>query len=224
MAISRSVGAVPREHRGRSIGFHDPVDRLRHPEGYLNMTDADHGPVSDLESATWWTRGKAVIIDALLFFGAMLVPVLLVIVAVVMAWDEAADGTSFTAASAGLLVVGIISGVGVFVWSGWLFGYRQGVTGSTPGKRRLKIRLVDVASGEAPGGAKGVGRWLVPGLVGGIQGVGNVLQVIDYLWPLWDSKNQRLIDKVFKTRVVVGATATESTDDWLPSSPSSPIS
>ena len=188
------------------------------------MTDADHDPVSDLESATWWTRGKAVIIDALLFFGAMLVPVLLVIVAVVMAWDEAADGTSFTAASAGLLVVGIISGVGVFVWSGWLFGYRQGGTGSTPGKRRLKIRLVDVASGEAPGGAKGVGRWLVPGLVGGIQGVGNVLQVIDYLWPLWDSKNQRLIDKVFKTRVVVGATATESTDDWLPSSPSSPIS
>ena len=183
------------------------------------MTDADHDPVSDLESATWWTRGKAVIIDALLFFGAMLVPVLLVVVAVVMAWDEAADEFSFTGGSVGLLVVGIISGVGVFVWGGWLFGYRQGATGSTPGKRRLKIRLVDVDSGEAPGGAKGVGRCLVPALVGGIQGVGNVLQLIDILWPLWDSRNQRLIDKVFRTRVVVGAEATESTDDWMPSSP-----
>ena len=54
--------------------------------------------------------------------------------------------------------------------------------------------------------------------------IGNVLQLIDILWPLWDSRNQRLIDKVFRTRVVVGAGATESTDDWLPSSPSSPIS
>ena len=183
------------------------------------MSDADHDPVSELESATWWTRGKAVIIDAALFFGAVLVPVLLVVVAVVMAWDEAAADISFTGASVGLLVVGIISGVGVFVWSGWLFGYRQGVTGSTPGKRRLKIRLVDVTSGEAPGGARGVGRWLVPGLVGGIQGIGNILQLLDYLWPLWDSRNQRLTDKVFRTRVVVGATATQSTDDWMPSSP-----
>jgi uncharacterized RDD family membrane protein YckC len=183
------------------------------------MTDAYLDPVSDLESATWWTRAKAAIIDALLFFGALLVPVLLVVVAVVMAWDEAADEASFTGASVGLLVVGIISGVGVFVWGGWLFGYRQGVTGSTPGKRRLKIRLVDVTSGEAPGGARGVGRWLVPGLVGGIQGIGNILQLLDYLWPLWDSRNQRLSDKVFRTLVVVGAAATQSTDDWMPSSP-----
>lgn len=183
------------------------------------MTDAEHDPVSELESATWWTRGKAIIIDAALFFGALLVPVLLVVVAVVMAWDEATDEASFTGASVGLFVVGIISGVGVFVWGGWLFGYRQGVTGSTPGKRRLKIRLVDVTSGEAPGGARGVGRWLVPGLVGGIQGIGNILQLLDYLWPLWDSRNQRLIDKVFRTRVVVGAGATKSTDDWMPSSP-----
>lgn len=183
------------------------------------MTDADLDPVSDLESATWWTRGKAAIIDALLFFGALLSPVLLVVGAFVAAWDEAAEEFSFTGGSVGLLVVGIISGVGVFVWGGWLFGYRQGVTGNTPGKRRLRIRLVDADSGEAPGGAKGVGRWLVPGLVGGIQGVGNILQLIDILWPLWDSRNQRLIDKVFRTRVVVGAEATESTDDWMPSSP-----
>ena len=183
------------------------------------MTDADLDPVSDLESATWWTRGKAAIIDALLFFGALLSPVLLVVGAFVAAWDEAAEEFSFTGGSVGLLVVGIISGVGVFVWGGWLFGYRQGVTGSTPGKRRLKIRLVDVTSGEAPGGARGVGRWLVPGLVGGIQAIGNILQLLDYLWPLWDSRNQRLTDKVFRTRVVVGATATQSTDDWMPSSP-----
>ena len=30
------------------------------------MTDAEHDPVSGLESATWWTRGKAIIVDPVL--------------------------------------------------------------------------------------------------------------------------------------------------------------
>ena len=188
-------------------------------ESLGRQTVPDGGCHDGIAPASWWTRAKAAVIDALLFFGALLSPVLLVVGAFVAAWDEAAEEFSFTGGSVGLLVVGIISGVGVFVWGGWLFGYRQGVPGNTPGTRRLRIRLVDVDSGEAPGGAKGVGRWLVPCLVGGIQGIGNILQLIDILWPLWDSKNQRLIDKVFKTRVVVGATATQSTDDWMPSSP-----
>ena len=38
--------------------------------------------------------------------------------------------------------------VAVVVWAGWLFGYRQGVTGTTPGKRRLGIRLIDIETGE----------------------------------------------------------------------------
>ena len=67
-----------------------------------------------------------------------------------------------------------------------------------------------------------MGRWLVPGLIGGIQGVGYVIQLIDYLWPLWDGKNQRLIDKVLKTRVVVGL-PTDGSDDG-PEPPVSPIS
>ena len=64
-----------------------------------------------------------------------------------------------------------------------------------------------------------MGRWLVPGIVGGIQGIGNALQLIDILWPLWDSKNQRLIDKVFKTRVLVGSPAGVDTGPPLPESP-----
>jgi len=30
----------------------------------------------------------------------------------------------------------------------------------------------------------------------------NVFSLIDYLWPLWDDENQRVTDKMFKTRVV----------------------
>ncbi len=180
------------------------------------------GPVAELEAATWRRRAAAVLIDGLLFIGALVVPVVLVLVAVISAWDEATDDFTFTGGETGLLTVGILTGIGVFVWAGWLFGYRQGVTGTTPGKRRLGIRLVSADTGEAPGGAKGVGRWLVPGLVGGIQGVGNAIQLIDYLWPVWDSKNQRLIDKVFRTRVVVGSPAIVVDD--RPELPASPIS
>ena len=180
------------------------------------------GPVAELEAATWRRRAAAVLIDGLLFIGALVVPVVLVLVAVISAWDEATDDFTFTGGETGLLTVGILTGIGVFVWAGWLFGYRQGVTGTTPGKRRLRIRLVSAETGEAPGGAKGVGRWLVPILIGGIQGIGNAIQLIDYLWPVWDSKNQRLIDKVFRTRVLVGLPIAEASDG--PELPASPIS
>ena len=159
-----------------------------------------------MEAASWWTRGKAARIDGLIFLAPMLVPVVAMTLAgfVVASDRKATSGLDFTAGTTALVVVGIVFGVGVLVWAGWLCGNRQGVTGTTPGKRRMGIHLVDAASGEAPGGPKGVGRWLVPGLVGGIQGIGNIVQLIDYLWPLWDSKKQRLTDKAFRTRVVVG--------------------
>ena len=179
-------------------------------------------PVAELEAATWRSRALAVLIDGLMFIGMLVVPVVLVIVAVVSAWDEATDEYTFTGGETGLLTAGILAGIGVFVWAGWLVGYRQGVTGTTPGKRPLRIRLVNAETGEAPGGAKGVGRWLVPILIGGIQGAGNAIQLIAYLWPLWDSKNQRLIDKVFRTRVMVGLPIAEASDG--PELPASPIS
>ena len=185
------------------------------------MTD-DASSDSILEAATWWTRGKAAIIDALSFFAALFVPIILAAIGFVVAWDEDRDELVFAAVSVLVVAVGLILVAAVFVWGGWLFGYRQGVTGTTPGKRRLRIRLVDVDTGGAPGGARGVGRWLVPGMIGGIQGFGNVIQLIDYLWPLWDPKKQRLADKVFRTRVVVGLPS-DGADDGPPP-PVNPIS
>ena len=186
------------------------------------MTDAVHPTESALEAAAWWTRGKAAIVDALIFFAALIAPMVLTIIGFVVAWDENRDEFDFTAASVLVVIVGLGLAVVVVVWGGWLFGYRQGITGLTPGKRRLRIRLVDADTDEVPGGAKGVGRWLVPFLIGFVQGFGTVIQLIDILWPLWDSKNQRLIDKVLKTRVVVGQPS-DGTDDG-PAPPVSPIS
>ena len=101
----------------------------------------------------------------------------------------------------------LLGGIGclvVTVWIVWLFGYRQGVTGKTPGKRAAGTRLTRIGTGEAPGGGTGVGRILVPWLiVVGTVGLGAAYVIIDYLWLLWDDDNQRLTDKMFKTQVVV---------------------
>jgi len=160
---------------------------------------------SGLEPASWWTRGKAAILDFLIFIAMCLIPIVLIIISLGVAYDEYWGEYDFSGGTTFLLIMGILLGIAALVWSGWFFGYRQGVTGTTPGKRSQTICLVDAESGEAPGGARGVGRWLVPGLIGGAaQGIGNAIQLIDLLWPLWDPEKQRLIDKVFKTRVILG--------------------
>jgi uncharacterized RDD family membrane protein YckC len=138
------------------------------------------------------------IVDILIFMLAALIPTVMVVVGLVTVVDEE---TNYDTAWVGwiLFAIGLVLWLVVMVWAGWKFGWRQGVTGVTPGKRRLGIRLVDVGTGEAPGGARGLGRWLVPGL---INSVVNVFSLIDYLWPLWDDENQRVTDKMFKTWVV----------------------
>ena len=183
----------------------------------------DESENAALVAATWWTRGKAAIVDILIFLAVGLAPGAVFFAGFVVAWDErrpgVPEGFSFDAAAVLLIVIGGILILGWLIWGGWLFGYRQGVTGLTPGKRRLGLHLVDGASALVPGGAKGVGRWLIPGIVGGTQGIGSALQLIDILWPLWDAKNQRLIDKVFKTRVLVGSPAVVDDGPPLPESP-----
>ena len=91
--------------------------------------------------------------------------------------------------------------VPVLFFGVWPFGYRQGVTGTTPGKRHAGTRLTKIGTGEAPGGAVGMLRLLVPNLIN--FPTFGVYMIIDHLWPLWDKDNQRLTDKMCKTQVVV---------------------
>ncbi len=169
------------------------------------MTDFNPAPPPEpgvepgsLVPSGWWRRAKAVIIDILIWFAAGLIPLVMLIVGLVFALDDEIGGESSDVGWL-LFFIGVVACAGVMVWAGWKFGWRQGVTGTTPGKNRLGIRLVDIATGEAPGGARGLGRWVVPSLINSVL---NVFQLIDYLWPLWDDENQRVTDKMFKTRVV----------------------
>ncbi len=161
--------------------------------------DADPMDVSGAPvPAGWWRRGKALIIDVLIWFAAELIPAAMAVVGLAFALDAGSDD-SVVAVGWVLFGIGALASLAVAVWAGWKFGWRQGVTGTTPGKRRLGIRLIDIGTGQAPGGARGLGRWLVPGL---IDSVANVYSLIDLLWPIWDDRNQRVTDKMFKTQVV----------------------
>ncbi|MCH2409199.1 MAG: hypothetical protein MK190_08525, partial [Acidimicrobiales bacterium] len=83
-----------------------------------------------LEPASWWTRGKAVIVDFLILIAVFLIPGVLIITSAIVAYDDFWGEYNYSAGTIFLLVVGIILGLAALVWSGWFFGYCQGVSGT----------------------------------------------------------------------------------------------
>ena len=93
------------------------------------------------------------------------------------------------------LLVGIIPlGYAIFI------NIQQGETGQTPGKRLVGTKLVSEATLQPVGVGVALGRYFIT-IVGVLTYC--IANVIDALFPLWDPKKQRLVDKVFKTVVIV---------------------
>lgn len=84
-----------------------------------------------------------------------------------------------------------------------LFCYRwlpHANSGKTPGKRLVGIRLVKETTGQSVGKGASAGRELIMiALSSATCGVGFLL---DFLWPLWDDKNQTLHDKAINGIVI----------------------
>ena len=134
----------------------------------------------NFRAAEWGPRAGALILDRL---------VMLVVVIP-------------TAVSAAIHpALAVLVAIGGFCWYIWLFGYKQGETGLTPGKKALGIKLIHIEKGVPPSGAVGIGRLIVAAILGAMTFY--IYFLLDYLWPLWDDKNQRLTDKMFVTQVVV---------------------
>lgn len=74
----------------------------------------------------------------------------------------------------------------------WNYGYRQGATGSTLGKRVLKFKVVNENSGRPIGFMMSLVRVLA-------HAVDAAICYIGFLFPLWDAKRQTLADKIIKT-------------------------
>jgi uncharacterized RDD family membrane protein YckC len=107
-----------------------------------------------------------------------------------------------------LYVAAIAFGTGAF---GWLtivasvlvvpayYTFQHGRSGQTVGNAQASIKVVDQRTGETIGYARAFVRWLV---MAGLFVLFYVPGIINVLWPIWDTGNQALHDKVVRSHVV----------------------
>jgi uncharacterized RDD family membrane protein YckC len=140
----------------------------------------------DRPYASWLSRVGAYLLDILI-----LVLPLIVLIAILFA----ADPGDTSAAWGALVLVYLLSLILPFVYFTVLHGNQRG---QTYGKRAAGIRVVDQRTGGSIGYGRAFGRYAIIAVFGLF-----ILPVIlDYLWPLWDAKNQALHDKVVSSVVV----------------------
>jgi len=127
--------------------------------------------------------------------------------------------------------IGIILLVAAVIWipAGAIWNYivRQGSTGQTLGKSRMGIRLVRVDTGRPIGAGLAIVRvlagWIFNSLTGGL------FLIVDLLFPAFDKRRQRVVDKILNTVVVdascsmAEAPSTLAIRSTLPPPPSDPF-
>lgn len=99
----------------------------------------------------------------------------------------------------GLLLV-IIGGFAWLVIGLWNKVFREGKTGQSVGKSQMNIALVDAETGNPLGAGRCFLREFLAGVINSVTF--GIFAIIDYLWPLWDPKRQRLMDKIITSQVV----------------------
>jgi uncharacterized RDD family membrane protein YckC len=136
--------------------------------------------------AGWWRRAAALLIDSIL--------VSVVIAAVIgIAFGVA---LVFEAVGGILLVLAIVLAIAapIFYWIYWT-GKEPG---QTVGKKMVGIRVRNAEQDRAIGYGASAGRYFITFLFG----IFYIPALLDYLWPLWDGRNQTLHDKVANSIVV----------------------
>jgi uncharacterized RDD family membrane protein YckC len=155
-------------------------DLPAYPEDAAEREAAEGPPrAAGVRYASWGSRVGAYLLDVLI----IAVP-LIVAIAV--------------AAAADLWTIVVIAYVATFVVPFVYFTYYHGSSGQTPGKRALGIRVASDQTGDAIGSGRAFGRYAITFVFGFFF----LPLLLDYLWPLWDSKNQTLHDKVVGSVVV----------------------
>jgi len=143
------------------------------------------------EPAGWWRRAGAAIIDGLL------VGVVAVVIAIIVssAFGASNDGETAIAAFIGIFV-------GSFYYGNLMS--RQGeMNGRTWGMQVTDIRVVRVDGEPITFGFALVREILVKQILFGYIAAFTlyIATLLNYLWPLWDSRNRALHDHICKTLV-----------------------
>ena len=136
-----------------------------------------------LEVATFGDRAMAALVDVGLVLAAY-IPVFII-----------SNIVGAVSSILGLLVsfVGFIAVWGV---AAYVLGWLPGLTGQSPGKRVIGLRVVSGEDGEVLGGAKHLVRTLIGGFLNGL------VCYVGWLWPLFDKQRQTWADKLVTSQVV----------------------
>ena len=164
-----------------------PLDFSPSPGGFATAQAAGR-------AAEYPARVGAAVVDAFVRFGIILAIALPIVLATGIDASEDEDG----------VLTAVLIGAAVALTYAPIMMTRTG--GQTVGHRATSTRIVQAADG-APvvGGAAVVREVLVKGLL--IEFLAGSLLfgipvLLNYLWPLWDERNDALHDKICGTRVV----------------------
>lgn len=150
------------------------------------------------ELASWGARVGAGLVDMLILSIPFLLLFFVAVVPNIDVLRDLEDGGTLTSGERSA-IAGILIAILLFlvVWALYkpLF---EGHNGQTLGKMAVKIRVIRAEDGERIGYGKAFFRWFMSTLIGSVS----PLNLVNYLWPLWDDDNQTLHDKAARTIVV----------------------
>jgi uncharacterized RDD family membrane protein YckC len=112
------------------------------------------------------------------------------------------------------LVIGILGYIAVILYGLWNLTYLQGTTGQSIGKRLQGIKLIKEETLQPVGFGLALGRYFLAQAISGVTC--GVYGILDLLWPLWDTKKQRLTDKILKMAVVQGEKGNVDAKSFIP--------
>ena len=170
---------------------------------------------SSTRFANYGSRALAYIIDFLILWGVAMTSL---IVGIAMLFGEVSRP------------IGIILIIAAIIWipagAIWNQIIRQGSSGQTLGKSRVGIRLVRVDTGRPIGAGLALVRVLAGWLFNSITG--GIFLIVDLLFPAFDKRRQRVIDKMLNTVVIDVSTSPTPPVDFavhsnLPPPPSDPF-
>jgi uncharacterized RDD family membrane protein YckC len=145
--------------------------------------------------AGWWSRAGALVLDWLIALGFLIVPIIILAVIVVSADDSSSDGSG---SPLGLLYYPLVF-LFLFLYYPLTMKRAGQHNGQTWGMQALGIRVVREDGYQFTAGNAIVREILVKDL---LMGICFIVQILNYLWPLWDDRNQCLHDKVCSTLVI----------------------
>jgi uncharacterized RDD family membrane protein YckC len=157
--------------------------------------------------AGFWPRAGAWLLDGLFAGLLAIIPAVIagsaLALAVSAGQDEPRTVFEEDQQNEDIVVAGFVGGAVVFYLGTLIYFTVANAKGGGWGKRIVGLRILRQRDGQLPQYGTGFMRAIAPVLFGLIPFFGSVVQLLDYLWCIWDAQKQTWHDKVAGTVVVV---------------------